>query len=637
MSTWAIPSYAEWAVPGYAEDRLLGNGMSGRVVAAVNEATGQRVAIKYLNDTLVRDNEFLGALRAETEQLASLNAAHVAQVFDYVEQPGQGAAIVTELIDGVSLREVLRHGPLGPRAALVVLKDTLLGLAAGHSRRVPHRDVKPDNVLIDATGWCTLTDFGLAVLSDKQVPVPGTPEYMAPELWNGAPHFPATDVYAATVMLCESLTGKPPFHGRPERLREQHEAAPVPLDPYDPPLRDLIAWGMAKYSDRRPPSAWAFVSELDARGADAYGPAWEEEGRRELAERAAALIAALAAGGGGGSSAQVARRARRKMFAFVSVAAVVVIALAAGGAVLLSKRSTVQIQPVSSVSADNVSAAISGGPPVTVSKCATPSTFTFTGSITDLQPGPISYQWEYSSGKAGPVQTLNFTAAGQQEVTSGVVKTQTAGDGWAQLELLLNPGTKTSNQATYSLLCSTANSDITVSAAMKPASLFESSCSAPHPTLTATGTITAKNAGTVTFYWAMSNGTKTTPVQLIFNKPGTQAANPLTFQAWVPQSGSVVLVVTKPAVAASKTAAWNVTCPKPNYGAPAPSTSPTAVKTSAKPTVAATTAAPTTAAPTTAAPTTAAPTTAAPTTAAPTTAAPTTAPPTQPGPTATTG
>jgi hypothetical protein len=197
---------------------------------------------------------------------------------------------------------------------------------------------------------------------------------------------------------------------------------------------------------------------------------------------------------------------------------------------------------------------------VVASRCATPATFTFTGTITDLQPGPVSYQWLYSSGSPGPVQTLDFKVPGQQPVKGGTVSTSTAGDGWAQLKVLLNPGTKTSDKATYQLLCSAANSDITVSATVKPAALSFTSCSAPHPTLTVTGTITAKNAGIVTFYWAMSNGEKTTPVQLIFNSPGTQAANPLTFPAWVPASGNVVLVVTKPAVVRSKPAAYTVTC-----------------------------------------------------------------------------
>jgi serine/threonine-protein kinase len=222
MTAWTVPSYAEWAVPGYTEERPLGHGVSGRVVAAVNDATGQRVAIKYLHENLVRDTEFLGELRSETERLVTLNAPHMVRVFDYVEQPGVGAAIVMELVDGVSLREMLvRRGSLGTAAALVVLRDSLLALAAAHSHRLPHRDVKPENVLIDARGWCTLTDFGVAVKTDKQLPTPGTPEYMAPELWHGAPNVPATDIYAATAVLCESLTGKPPFSGaaaRPSRI-----------------------------------------------------------------------------------------------------------------------------------------------------------------------------------------------------------------------------------------------------------------------------------------------------------------------------------------------------------------------------------------------------------------------------------
>ena len=635
MTAWTVPSYAEWAVPGYTEQRLLGHGVSGRVVAAAaaDDAADQRVAIKYLNKNLVRDTEFLGELRAEAEQLVSINAPHMVRVFDYVEQPGEGAAIVMELVDGVSLREMLkRRGPLGAQAALVVMKDTLLALAAAHSHRLPHRDVKPDNVLIDARGWCTVTDFGVAVKTDKQMRSAGTPEYMAPELWHGAPNVPATDIYAATAVLCESLTGKPPFSGRGGRLRDHHESTPVLLDGFDPPLQDLIAWGLAKDPAARPGNAMSFVSELDARAAALYGPSWEDEGRRELAEREAELLPLLEARGGGGS-ARVTRIARRKVLTFVSFAAVAIVALVAAGAVVLPKMAGNQIQ-LSSVSAGALDTSITVSPPVAASKCATPTTFTFTGSITDLQPGPVSYQWLYSSGKPGPVQTLNFTAAAQQQVRSGTVTTSTAGDGWAQLKVLLNPGAMTSDKATYQLLCSTANSDIAVSAAVKPATLNFPSCSAPHPTLTATGTITSKNPGTVSFYWAMSNGEKTTPVQLTFNSPGTQAANPLTFPAWVPASGNVVLVVTQPAVAASKPAAYQVTCGVPNTPG-APATTPTAAKPSASPiaSTAAPTVAPTspTPAPTTSspapAPTTSSPTPA-PTTAspAPTTAAPTPTP-----------
>ena len=618
MTAWTVPSYAEWAVPGYTEERLLGHGVSGRVVAAVNDTAGQRVAIKYLRENLVRDTEFLGEFRSEAEQLVSLEHPHMVRVFDYVEQPGEGAAIVMELVDGVSLREMLaRRGPLGPVAAAVVLKDLLLALAAAHSHRLPHRDVKPENVLIDAGGWCTLTDFGVAVKTDKQMLAPGTPEYMAPELWHGAPNVPATDIYAATAVLCESLTGKPPFSGRAGRLRDHHESTPVALDEFDPPLQDLIAWGLAKDPAARPGNAMSFVSELDARAAAAYGPYWEEAGRRELAEREAELLPLLA-GGAGGGSARVTRLARRKMLAFVSVAAVALVVLLGAGTAVLFKTSGNQVQ-LNSVDATAVDTQIAVTPALAASKCATPTTFTFTGSITDLQPGPVSYQWLYSSGKPGPVQTLNFKTAGQLPVRSGIVSTSTAGDGWAQLKVLLSPGTKTSDKATYQLLCSTANSDIAVSATVKPAAQNFASCSAPHPTLTATGTITSKNAGTVSFYWAMSDGEKTTPVELTFNSPGTQAANPLTFQAWVPASGNVVLVVTKPAVAASKPAAYTVTCGTP--AAAAPATSPAATRTTAKPSASPSATAPTSATPTPTSSPTPTPTTSSPTP-TPTTASP---------------
>jgi hypothetical protein len=121
---------------------------------------------------------------------------------------------------------------------------------------------------------------------------------------------PATDIYAATAVLCESVTGKPPFSARLGQLRHQHESAPVPLDQFERPLQDLIARGMAKNPADRP-RARSFVSELEARAAAAYGPYWEDQGRRELADRATALLPLLA--GGGGGSAMATRIARRKI------------------------------------------------------------------------------------------------------------------------------------------------------------------------------------------------------------------------------------------------------------------------------------------------------------------------------------
>jgi len=644
MSAWAIPSYAEWAVPGYTEERLLGHGVSGRVVAAVNETTGQRVAIKYFDANLVRDNEFLWEVRAEAEQLKSLNATHTVRVFDYVEQPGQGAAVVMELIDGVSLREMIsRRGPLSAAAALVVLKDSLLGLAAGHSRRVPHRDVKPDNVLIDTRGWCTLTDFGVAVKTDKQMPAAGAPAYMAPELWNGSPNVPASDMYAATAVLCESLAGKPPFSGGLGRLRRQHESAPVPLAQFDPPLQDLVARGMAKNPADRPRSAMSFVGELDARAAAAYGPDWEDQGRRELAERVAAVLPLLA--GGGGGSATATRRARRKVLTFVTITAGVMAVLLVAGAVVLSRESN-QTQ-LSSSSAAPMTAQVTVTPPVVTSKCTTATAFTYSGTVTATEAGTVSYQWLYSSGKLGPVQTLNFTAAGHQAVNGGTVQASKTGSGWAEIKVL-SPVANTSPKATYKLLCGTASSEITVSASVQPASQTVSSCAkTAAPGLTATGVITSKKAGTFNYYWALSDGQDSPTNTITFASPGTKSVPPQTFwPSALPASGEAVLVVTRPVAATSSPAAYTVSCtttvaPTASARAATATSSRSSASATPTPTTTSPTPTPTTTSPTptpTATSPTATPTTTAPTP-TPTTTSPTPTPTTTsptPAPTTTT-
>ena len=300
MSAWSDPSYAEgWTVPGYVEERQVGQGASGRVVAAVSEVTGQRVAIKYLSTTLFQDPAFMGGFRSEAETLRSLDVPQVVQLYDYVESPGLGAAIVMELVDGVSLHEMIsERGPTTAESALAALKGSLLGLAAAHQLGIVHRDYKPENVLVDGAGNSKLTDFGVAVKAGERAPVGGTPLYMAPEQWNGEPNSPATDVYAATAVFYECLTAKPPFSGNLMRLRTQHETMPVPLDGIDTSLHGLIARGMAKNPLDRPQSAIAFVAELEATAAAAYGPEWEERGRSHLAERVAALLPLLLLRGG---------------------------------------------------------------------------------------------------------------------------------------------------------------------------------------------------------------------------------------------------------------------------------------------------------------------------------------------------
>ena len=119
--------------------------------------------------------------------LAALDDPHVVRLYEYVESP-YGAAIVMELINGVSLREILNHqGATTAEAALVVLHGSLLGLAAAHQHGVVHRDYKPGNVLVNGDGDSKLTDFGIAVRAgDSPVPM-GTMVYAPPEQFDGSP------------------------------------------------------------------------------------------------------------------------------------------------------------------------------------------------------------------------------------------------------------------------------------------------------------------------------------------------------------------------------------------------------------------------------------------------------------------
>ncbi|MDT0567269.1 serine/threonine-protein kinase [Streptomyces sp. DSM 3412] len=279
-----------WALPGYTESFELGSGASGRVVLAVHEETGMPVAVKYLSESLRTRPGFVRDFRSEARLLGGLESPFVTELYEYVESP-DGAAIVMELVDGVSLRAMLkREDPLGPEAALVILKGSLLGLADAHRVGVVHRDYKPENVLVAPDGSSKLVDFGIAVDAGTSAGVAGTPSYMAPEQWTGAPASPAADVYAAAATFFECLTGHKPYRGdNLAALALQHVDAPVPADEVPEAVRELVRRGLAKDPEERPAQAEAFVRELEAAAVTGYGPDWEERGRGRLA----ALVALL--------------------------------------------------------------------------------------------------------------------------------------------------------------------------------------------------------------------------------------------------------------------------------------------------------------------------------------------------------
>ncbi|MFC0036723.1 serine/threonine-protein kinase, partial [Actinomadura rayongensis] len=297
----------EWRVEGFDEVRELGRGAHGRVVLARHATAGTPVAVKYLTGTSPTDLE---RLRGEAVLLGRVTDPHVARLYQFVRGDG-GAAIVMEAVDGVPLRRVLdEHGALGPEASLVVLKGSLRGLAAAHAVGVVHRDYKPANVIVRADGLSKLIDFGIAAPAGEGGRS-GTPAYMPPEQWKGQPATSTADVYAATCVFFECVTGRRPYRAADRAaLRAEHLSAPIPVDEVPEQVRPLLLAGMAKDPEQRPAGALLLLEELERAARAGYGRDWEQRGVRALASAAAALAVlfplAASAGTAGAAGAAVA-------------------------------------------------------------------------------------------------------------------------------------------------------------------------------------------------------------------------------------------------------------------------------------------------------------------------------------------
>lgn len=288
------------------------------MVEAVHDQSGDRVVIIHLGPELWSDEAFRERFRGDAERLASLEHPNVVRVRELVETGTEtgsdgeddvalegavdgdgdgesvgepGAALVTEPVEGAPLRRLIATAaPLSPEAALTVLHDSLLGLGAAQDAGVVHRDYQPSNVVVTADGTVKVTGFGLALRTGAMMPAPGTPAYMAPELWEGAAPRPTSDLYAVTATFSECLTGRAPFSADSVfELQTLHRAAPIPVGDVPPALAPLLAQGLAKTPVERPADAADFLAEMAAIAVAEFGPEWETRGRQELA----ALVAAL--------------------------------------------------------------------------------------------------------------------------------------------------------------------------------------------------------------------------------------------------------------------------------------------------------------------------------------------------------
>jgi serine/threonine-protein kinase len=216
---------------------LIGTGGMSQVWRAEDAVLGRPVAVKVLTAALATDPTLRGATWTEARSAARLAHPHVTQVYDYGETALPDGSVlpylVMELVDGQSLADRLRSGPLPWPQAVTMAAEVASALAAAHRIGVVHRDVKPGNVLLTRTG-VKVCDFGIAALAGGQPAADGgrlvgTPAYAAPERLRSGPATPAIDVYALGVLLYEALTGHPPIAVTtwPQAATAHQSGAPV--------------------------------------------------------------------------------------------------------------------------------------------------------------------------------------------------------------------------------------------------------------------------------------------------------------------------------------------------------------------------------------------------------------------------
>jgi serine/threonine-protein kinase len=228
----------------------------------VDEVLDRPVAVKVLASGYVHDTVFRDRMRREARAAARLCHPQVSTVYDFGEYADAAPYVVLELIDGPSLADEMQSGALPWRRAVTIGAQIAAGLAAAHTAGLVHRDVKPGNVMLGATG-AKLVDFGISTeINEPADPaadgtVLGTPAYVAPERLKGGPALAASDVYALGVLLYKALAGRLPWDvdTKTEVLRAHLVTEPDPL-PHLDGLPDEVAelwWHcLAKDPDVRP-------------------------------------------------------------------------------------------------------------------------------------------------------------------------------------------------------------------------------------------------------------------------------------------------------------------------------------------------------------------------------------------------
>jgi serine/threonine-protein kinase len=289
----------------------VGQGGMAIVYRAIDETLKRDVAIKVLHQHLASEPESKARLEREAQSVAKLHHENILEIFDYSGPDSPSSYIVTEFIDGQTLKDFLAARPIAyPEVAALIALEISGALAHAHAAGIIHRDVKPENVMIRKDGVLKLMDFGIAQVVDLQRmtvtgQLLGSPAYMAPELIEGKALDFRTDVFAVGIMLYQLATGSLPFSGKNphevlRRIVEGKFAEPRTLNRrVSDGLARILARALARQPGDRYPSLDALTGDLRQHLADAGLGDPKRELRTFFADPAAyeaALPARLAAG-----------------------------------------------------------------------------------------------------------------------------------------------------------------------------------------------------------------------------------------------------------------------------------------------------------------------------------------------------
>jgi eukaryotic-like serine/threonine-protein kinase len=252
--------------------RRLGSGGMADVWLAEDPHLQRRVALKILHRRFAQDREFVERFEREAEAAARLQHPNVVAVFDRGDVDGTHY-IAMQLLEGRSLKALIDQG-LTPEQAVALIRQVLEGAGFAHRHGVVHRDLKPQNVIVDDDGKATVTDFGIARAGASEITqagsVMGTPHYLSPEQAQGQDVTAVSDLYSVGVMLYEALAGRAPFEAESAVAIAMKQVSHTPQRPssinprVSPALDAVVMRALEKDPGQRFQSAEAFVAALDA-------------------------------------------------------------------------------------------------------------------------------------------------------------------------------------------------------------------------------------------------------------------------------------------------------------------------------------------------------------------------------------